>query len=154
MDLRKLMVVGVVWSVGYMAPVGAAGESETPGPGVTYHKQKVVYHINDAQTAGMALRNVQNHINAVGEGNAEIVVVTHGKGIDFLLDGWKDGSGKSYDTQVQELASQGVTFDVCRNTLTGRKIGEERVNMNATVVPSGVATLGELQMQGFVYVKP
>ncbi len=119
-----------------------------------YHKQKVVYHINDAEVAGAALRNIQNHINAVGEKNVEIVVVTHGKGIDFLLDGWKDSKGKSYEGAVQNLANQGVKFDVCNNTLNGRKIDRSRVNLNATIVPSGVATVAELQLQGYVYIKP
>jgi intracellular sulfur oxidation DsrE/DsrF family protein len=154
MKLHKWILVGAVWSIAHMGSTWAANEPGVKDAGLTYHKQKVVYHINDAQTAGMALRNVQNHINAVGEGNAEIVVVTHGAGIDFLLDDWKDTNGKSYDSEVQELANRGVKFDVCRNTLKGRKLGEDKINMNATVVPSGVATLGELQMQGFVYVKP
>lgn len=119
-----------------------------------YHKQKVVYHINDSAVAPVALRNVQNHINALGTGNAEIVVVTHGKGIDFLLEDWKDSAGKSQGDMVQDLANQGVVFNVCRNTLTGRKIDENKVNMNAVIVPSGVATVGELQVRGYVYVKP
>lgn len=119
-----------------------------------YHKQKVVYHINDSAVAPVALRNVQNHINALGAGNAEIVVVTHGKGIDFLLEDWKDSAGKSQGDMVQDLANQGVVFNVCRNTLTGRKLDENQVNMNAVIVPSGVATVGELQLRGYVYVKP
>ncbi|GAB4301623.1 MAG: DsrE family protein [Thiohalomonadaceae bacterium] len=119
-----------------------------------YHKQKVVYHINDSAVAGVALRNIQNHINAVGAGNAEIVVVTHGKGIDFLLEDWKDNAGKSHGDMVQDLANQGVKFNVCRNTLNGRKLDENAVNMNAVIVPSGVATVGELQLRGYVYIKP
>ena len=119
-----------------------------------YHTQKVVYHINDAEVAGPALRNVVNHLNAVGEQNIEIIVVTHGKGIDFLLDGWKDKEGKSYEEAVQGLANRGVKFEVCNNTLRGRKIDPEKVSMNAKIVPSGVATLGELQQQGYAYIKP
>ncbi len=119
-----------------------------------YHKQKVVYHINDSAVAAAALRNVQNHINALGAGNAEIVVVTHGKGIDFLLEDWRDSKGKSQGDMVQDLANQGVKFNVCRNTLIGRKLDENAVNMNAVIVPSGVATVGELQLRGYVYLKP
>jgi intracellular sulfur oxidation DsrE/DsrF family protein len=119
-----------------------------------FHKQKVVYHINDSAIAGVALRNVQNHINALGADNAEIVVVTHGKGIDFLLEDWKDSAGKSQNDMVQDLANQGVKFNVCNNTLKGRKIDRNNVNMNAVIVPSGVATVGELQLQGYVYLKP
>lgn len=75
-----------------------------------YHKQKVVYHVNDVQVAPAALRNIQNHINAVGEGNAEIMVVTHGKGIDFLVESWKGADGRSLDAMVYSLATQGCTI--------------------------------------------
>ncbi|NNJ92889.1 MAG: hypothetical protein HKP55_14530, partial [Gammaproteobacteria bacterium] len=47
-----------------------------------YSKQKVVYHINydtPKKQAG-ALRNIQNHINAVGAENMDIKVVLHGNG--------------------------------------------------------------------------
>jgi intracellular sulfur oxidation DsrE/DsrF family protein len=132
----------------------AAMAASVEQPAQAYHKQKVVYHINDAQVADMALHNIQNHINAVGANNLEIAVVTHGKGIDFLLDDWKDANGKSFDDVVQNLSSQGVKFMVCNNTLQARKISLQQVNLNATVVPSGVATLGELESRGYVYIKP
>lgn len=119
-----------------------------------YHLQKVVYHFNNAEKANAGLHNIMNHLNAVGEKNTRIVVVTHGKGIDFLLDGWKDKSGKSYEGLVQELANRGVRFDVCANTLSGRKIDKNRVNLVAKIVPSGVATVAELQQEGYAYVKP
>lgn len=48
-------------------------------------EQKVVYHINDSEVASAALRNIRNHLDA--EPKSKIVVVTHGKGIDFLLEG-------------------------------------------------------------------
>ena len=52
-----------------------------------YSKQKVVYHINydnpKAQTA--ALRNIQNHINAVGAENLDLKVVMHGHGVSLVL---------------------------------------------------------------------
>lgn len=149
--MRKAVAV-----LALMASMGVAGvnAAELIPAANGYHKQKVVYHINDAQVSGMALRNIQNHINAVGAGNAEIVVVTHGAGIDFLLEGWKDAKGHSHDTMIHDLSAQGVQFKVCNNTLNGRKIDASTVNMNAEVVPSGVATVGELQLSGFVYIKP
>ena len=53
-----------------------------------YGKQKVVYHINydnPKQQAG-ALRNIQNHINAVGSEKLDLKVVLHGNGLALLLD--------------------------------------------------------------------
>lgn len=116
-------------------------------------EEKVVYHINDASVARVALRNIQNHITATPE--AKIVVVTHGKGIDFLLDDAKDDKGEAYQTQVAGLKEKGVDFRVCRNTLKGRNLDDSAVMMDANVVPSGVAEIGRLQAkEGFVYLKP
>lgn len=149
----RILLALMMLAATYLVP-GNANAAELIPASNGYHKQRVVYHLNDDQAAGMALRYVQNHINALGSGNADIVVVTHGKGIDFLLDGWKDADGKSLETMIHDLATQGVRFAVCRNTLVGRNIDPGMVNMNAEVVPSGVATLGELQLQGYLYIKP
>merc|ERR1711879_1058510 len=53
-----------------------------------YRKQKVVYHINydNPKAQAGALRNIQNHINAVGVENLDVKVVMHGKGLSLLLD--------------------------------------------------------------------
>jgi intracellular sulfur oxidation DsrE/DsrF family protein len=115
-------------------------------------QEKVVYHVNDYTAARAAMRNIENHLNAAPD--AKIVVVTHGKGIDFLLNGAQDDKGP-YEPQVAGLKNRGVTFDVCRNTLKGRKLDDSAVIMEAQVVPSGVAELGKLQAkEGYVYIKP
>ncbi len=125
---------------------GCATQSNEP-------TSKVVYHVNDASVARVAMRNIQNHLNA--EPGAKIVVVTHGKGIDFLLNDAKDDKGETYTAQIASLKDQGVTFDVCANTLKGRKITNEAVILDAQVVPSGVAEVGKLQAkEGYVYIKP
>ncbi len=114
---------------------------------------KAVYHINDSAVAGVAMNNVKNHLSA--DPSAKIVVVTHGKGIDFLLDGAADAKGNPYNISVEELQAKGVDFRVCNNTLVSRKIDPKTVLPNAKIVPSGVAELAKLQAkEGFVYVKP
>ena len=151
--LKTLLVLASVSLVGGgLAACSAMTPRQEASNG--YRVQKVVYHFNNAQKADAGLHNIMNHLNAVGEKNTRIVVVTHGKGIDFLLDGWKDKNGKSYDGLVQELANRGVEFDVCANTLKGRKIDKNKVNLIAKIVPSGVATVAELQQEGYAYVKP
>jgi len=115
-------------------------------------QEKVVYHINDATVARAAMRNIENHLNASPD--AKIVVVTHGKGIDFLLNDAKDEKG-AFAPQVAGLRERGVDFRVCRNTLRGRKLNDDAVIMEAQVVPAGVAEIGRLQAkEGFVYLKP
>ncbi|HET9462754.1 MAG TPA: DsrE family protein [Thiobacillus sp.] len=133
----------------------AASTTKAPAPvaAPAAAEEKVVYHVNDASLARVAMRNIQNHITASPD--AKIVVVTHGKGIDFLLNDAKDEKGESYQTQVAGLKEKGVDFRVCRNTLKGRKLDDSAVMMDATVVPSGVAEIGKLQAkEGFVYLKP
>ena len=48
-----------------------------------------------------------------------------------------------------------MKFEVCNNTLETRKITKEKVVMEASVVPSGVAEVANLQAKsGFVYIRP
>lgn len=115
---------------------------------------KVVYHINEGvQQASRAIGNIRNHLNA--DPKAKIVVVTHGPGIDFLLDGAENMAGNKFAGSIGELASRGVEFRVCNNTLVSRKIPKEQVVMEAKVVPSGVAEVANLQAnEKYVYLKP
>jgi len=115
---------------------------------------KVVYHVNTGiETTAAILNNVRNHLNA--DPTAQITVVTHGPGIDFLLEGAKDSKGREFSGVVGDLASKGVQFRVCNNTLEVRKIDASKVVMEAKIVPSGVAEVARLQAkEGYVYLKP
>ena len=115
---------------------------------------KVAYHVNTGvDTAAAILGNVRNHLNA--DPATKIVVVTHGAGIDFLLDGAKDSKGREFSGMVADLSSKGVQFRVCNNTLTSRNIDPNKVSMEAKIVPSGVAEVARLQAkEGYVYLKP
>jgi|TARA_B100002003_G_C13985063_1_gene476228 intracellular sulfur oxidation DsrE/DsrF family protein len=143
--------VAVLAAVILLANAANAGER--------YGKQKVVYHINyvggdkDKKYRG-ALRNIQNHINAVGADNMDIKVVLHGNGLGLLK------SAKSSDKlqgAVASLKSQNVGFQVCANTLRGRKISYENDLFDVfkeDIIPSGVAELTHLQQMGYTYIKP
>lgn len=115
---------------------------------------KVVYHLNTGiDTAAAALNNIQNHLNA--DPKVKIVVVTHGLGIDFLLQDAKDSKGREFSSSVSGLAGKGVEFRVCNNTLVSRNINPESLQLETRIVPSGVAEVAQLQAkQGFVYLKP
>ena len=115
---------------------------------------KVVYHMSEGiPQASRAINNIRNHLAA--DPTAKIVVVSHGLGIDFLLDGATNQMEQPFAGAISELASRGVEFRVCNNTLTSRKIDASRVVMEAKVVPSGVAETARLQAkEGFVYLRP
>jgi intracellular sulfur oxidation DsrE/DsrF family protein len=150
----------IVSIISALALVGlvAACNDKNDKVGGRYSKQKVVYHINypggeaDKKYKG-AMRNIQNHINAVGAKNLDLKVVIHGNGI-FLLKSAKDAG--ALQTAVGKLKSQNVTFQVCANTLKGKKIKKDELFevFDEDIVPSGVAELAHLQAQGYTYIKP
>lgn len=133
-----------------------------------YGKQKVVYHINydNPKKQTGALRNIQNHINAVGAENMDIKVVLHGNGLALLLEPdslqklkkFKHANANDKMTaSIDSLKNQGVSFNVCANTVRGRKVDLENDLYDvekSDVVPSGVAEVAHLQQQGYVYIKP
>jgi len=124
-----------------------------------YKQQKVVYHVDDIAMAGAAFRNVKNHLNALGDENADIIVVTHSSGAFAMVDGAmgkKDKDGKPYDfrDQIASLANRGVKFEICENTIRGKKIPKEKINEFAKIVPSGVAQIAQLEQDGYVYLRP
>lgn len=113
----------------------------------------VVYHINENGSASALLVNVRNHLAAAPD--TRIHIVSHGRGIDFLLKDARDASGEPYAGKVKPLAAQGVQFKVCRNTLKGRNLADDAVDGNASVVPSGVAEITRLQTkEKAAYLKP
>ena len=124
----------------------AAGKADQPN--------KVIYHINGGlEQATDGLRNIRNHLSA--DPKAKIVVVTHYKGIDFLLDGAVNQMEQPFAGAIGELAAKGVEFRVCNNTLVSRKVDPSKVVMEAKIVPSGVAEVARLQArEGFVYLRP
>ncbi len=122
----------------------------------SYAEQKVVYHVNyvDVKRSIGAMRNAQNHINALGQGNHEIRFVLHGNGVELLRKVAQESPDAA--NRIDSLRSQGVSFNICANTLKGRKIALEDLHFaeQADIVPSGVAEIGKLQQEGFVYLRP
>ncbi|MBT9613864.1 MAG: DsrE family protein [Burkholderiales bacterium] len=148
-SIKSLAIAGV--AAGLLGLGGCASTGDTSAKSTD--PIKTVYHINDSTVAGVAMNNIKNHMSA--DPGGKITVVTHGKGIDFLLDGAADKNGNPYNIAVEELMAKGVDFRVCNNTLVGRKIDPKTVLPGAKIVPSGVAELGKLQSgQGYVYIKP
>ena len=148
--------------------MGAAIQSGDAYADNGYGKQKVVYHINydNPKKQAGALRNIQNHINAVGKDNLEVKVVLHGNGLALLLepDSLPDlpkfkhaNADEKMTAKIDGLKDQGVSFNVCANTVRGRKVDMESDLYNVTqddIVPSGVAEVAKLQQEGYVYIKP
>jgi intracellular sulfur oxidation DsrE/DsrF family protein len=120
-----------------------------------YGNQKVAYHINsnNLKVIGAALRNIQNHINAVGEDKLDIIVVVHSGGHVMFRKG---KTTPQILAKIKSLKKQGIKFALCANTLRAKKLTlKDMVGITKEeIVPSGVAELGELQMKGYAYIKP
>lgn len=152
-NLMTLVAAALLAAASIFQGAGEAGAKEG------YGKQKVVYHINynggegDKKYRG-ALRNIQNHINAVGSENMDIKLVLHGNGLGVLSRAMENEMLRG---QVLGLKGQNVAVHVCNNTLRGREISYEDDLFDVfeeDIVPSGVAELSHLQLQGYTYIKP
>ncbi len=121
--------------------------------GLAWAQDKVVFHISDAETQALAgLRNVRNYLDT--DPSAKIVVVTHGNGVDFLMEGAKDKNGSLYAGPVSALKSRGVNFEVCEITLKTRNLRQDQFIQEADFTPSGVVRVAKLQHQGYAYIRP
>jgi len=121
--------------------------------GLAWSQSKVVYHISDAEAQALGgLRNVRNHLDI--DPSAKITVVSHGNGVDFLMEGAKDKNGSLYAGPISALKSRGVTFEVCEITLKNRNLKSEQFLQEADFTPSGVVRIAKLQHQGYAYIRP
>jgi uncharacterized protein len=125
----------------------------TTAAGLAAAQDKVVYHINDTATQALAgLRNVRNHLDT--DPTAQITVVSHANGVDFLMEGAKDRSDTVYEPLVAALKNRGVKFEICEITLKNRNLKKEQFIQEADFTPSGVVRITKLQVQGYAYLKP
>lgn len=158
--MKKGIVVAVTLLGLVATSAFAAGPAKNGKAKNGYDKQKVVYHINNIHTATGALRNAKNHLNALGDKNIEMIVVTHSSGAFAMVDGAmgkknkKTGKVYNFSDTIASLANRGVKFTICANTIRGKKINKNLINENAEVIPSGVAEVAYLQQKGYLYVKP
>jgi hypothetical protein len=114
----------------------------------------VVYHLSAGlEQASDGLRNIRNHLEV--NPKAQIAVVAHARGVDYLMKGAKDPNGNRYQDLVENLANQGVRFNVCEITLRQRGLKREQFIEEASFVPSGVSEITRLQQrEGYAYLRP
>jgi len=165
-SITRLVAVAVLLGVAFMTSGCQSAQADKGGKG--YGKQKVVYHVNydNPKRQKGALRNIQNHINAVGAENLDIKVVMHGNGLSLLLEPdalkmvpkfKKANATDKQEATIAHLKGQGINFSVCANTVKGRKVNVNDMLYDvdkADIVPSGVAELAHLQKKGYAYIKP
>ena len=122
--------------------------------GAAAAQDKVVYHFDSGLAqATKGLRNIRNHLEV--DPKAKIVVVAHADGVDFLMNGVMDTNKNPYNVIVEDLKSQGVTFEVCKITLRNRKLDPKQFIPEVDFTASGVQRITHLQQhEGYAYLKP
>ena len=145
-SVRTLLAVSAM--LAFAGLTGCAGMQAAGGP------DKVIYHLNQGnEQSSDALRNINNHLTI--DPTAKIIVVTHAKGVDFLMEGAEDKNKNPYIIPVQALVQKGVEFRVCEITLKSRNLKKEQFISEVKYVPSGVREVARLQQyEGYSYVKP
>jgi uncharacterized protein len=124
-----------------------------------------VYHCDfgDAARFGALLTNINNHLSAYefDPFKVKIVIVVHNVAIRFFLQDvsgtpWeKDGVQDELFKRFLALTKYGVECYLCDITFKRNNIdpGKARYSEFIKFVPSGVATVAELQGKGFSYLK-
>jgi intracellular sulfur oxidation DsrE/DsrF family protein len=122
------------------------------------HRVAIQVDQNDPQVMNLALNNATNVIEyyrAKNEG-VDVDIVTYGPGLHMLRD--DTSPVKDRIKRLKDLAFPGkIQFSACNNTMQGMEKAEGHaisVLSDATIVPSGVVRLMELQEQGWSYVRP
>jgi intracellular sulfur oxidation DsrE/DsrF family protein len=132
------------------AGLGLGDEPEKPKVKGEKTMLKAVIHINfaDSERQKHGLKNVSNILKEV-KGEAEIVVVCHGAGIDLLV---KEKS--QHGDEVERLIKEKVRFAACENTMRDKSIPKDKLLPGVTTTPSGAVEVIRKQQEGFGYFKP
>jgi intracellular sulfur oxidation DsrE/DsrF family protein len=124
-----------------------------------------LYHCDfgDPQRFSQMLTNISNHLSAYefDTMKVKIVVIAHSGGIKFFLEDlsdtpWaKDQIDPDLYKRFVGLSKFGVEGYLCEIAYQRQKIDKAKTRKDAFLkfVPSGVATIAELQHKGFAYLK-
>jgi intracellular sulfur oxidation DsrE/DsrF family protein len=122
------------------------------------HRVSIQVDQNDPQVMNLALNNATNVIEYYRGKNegVDVDIVTYGPGLHMLRD--DTSPVKDRIKHLKELAFPGkIQFSACNNTKQNMEKTEGKavpIISDATIVPSGVVRLMELQEQGWSYVRP
>lgn len=137
-----------------LAAAFAATSGMAMAEGVTHN---IAIHVDesDPRVMNMALNNVQNVTNYYHSKGDEVVIELVAYGPGLLM--YTQDSPVASRLSTMSLEIEGLTFAACGNThrKMSEKAGHDIVLLDeATMVPSGVVRLVELQEGGYSYIRP
>ncbi|OWU73025.1 hypothetical protein ATO3_14120 [Marinibacterium profundimaris] len=144
----RQMLAGLAVATAMMAGPVCAQEAD--------HYLAIHVDENDPHVMNMALNNVENAISYFASQGETVAVelVAYGPGMNIFV---ADKTPMGDRIEHMGLQYDNLTFAACGNTLAAMsaKAGHDIALLSeATIVPSGVARLMELQEQGYSYVRP
>ncbi len=147
MQRRSLLRASLAGLIGVFGAREAAAAAEPPA------RQRVVYHLADADRVIFVLGNLQNHVDGVGgPGKADVRLVVHGPALRaFHALAAEDHTV----SMLQKLVEAGVGLDACANTMKAQGVKLDDLTPGFVVAEKGgVVRLAELQQQGYGYLRP
>jgi len=148
----------MIWRLATVALLCLALTSPTFAADTKTHRVAIQVNQNDPQVMNLALNNVTNVIEyyRTRKEDVDIDIVAYGPGLHMLRADTSPVQDRL--KRLKELAFPGkVQFSACNNTKQSMEKAEGReisIVPDATIVPSGVVQLMELQEQGWSYVRP
>jgi uncharacterized protein len=134
-----------------LASTGLAANGKT-------HRIAIQVDQNDPQVMNLALNNATNVIEyyRARHENVDVDIVTYGPGLHMLRADTSPVQDRI--KRLKDMAFPGkIQFSACNNTKQGMEKTEGHaisIVPDATIVPSGVVRLMELQEHGWSYVRP
>ncbi|MEA2796110.1 MAG: uncharacterized protein QOI87_3490 [Bradyrhizobium sp.] len=122
------------------------------------HRLAIQVDQNDPQVMNLALNNATNVIEYYRGKNedVEVDIVTYGPGLHMLRADTSPVQDRIKQLKAMAFPAK-IQFSACNNTKQGMEKTEGHaisILPDATIVPSGVVRLMELQEQGWSYVRP
>jgi intracellular sulfur oxidation DsrE/DsrF family protein len=152
----RLLAITLLMSM-LLTSVSFAGNAKATKSIEKTHRVAIQVDQNDPAVMNLALNNATNvfeYYRTKGE-LVEINIVTYGPGLYMLRD---NSPVQDRIKQLKNLAFPGkIQFSACNITKQGMEKREGQsitILPEASLVPSGVITLMELQEEGWSYVRP
>lgn len=150
---------GSVWDAALIIVFGLAQGMPPAGTVEAAKPHRVAIQVDQSDPAVMnlALNNAENVIeyyNGRGE-EVRVEIVAYGPGLDMLRD--DTSPVKDRIRRMAEDRLPAIKFSACDNTKTAMEKREGKpitIVPQATIVPSGIVRLMELEEQGWSYVRP
>ena len=148
--MRRSLLIAL--AVGLLAVTGAAAEGSKP------HRVVIQVDQNDPDVMNMVLNNAKNVIEHYRDQNedVDVEIVAYGPGMHMLRDDTSPVKDRIKQMTEVNFPSK-IVFSACNNTKQGMEKREGHaitIIPQATIVPSGVVRIMQLQEQGWSYVRP